>query len=88
MKAKGILNHDCHVCQRQREKLKQKLEVEKVIKETEGGKEENKNKVLPWKLVRVQEYEGDDYWSEPWIDDLLRDIRDGKVSIVVVCAAK
>ena len=45
-----------------------------------------RDKFLPWELVTLAEYEGDNYWLEPWIEDLFRDIKQKKMTVKEVKA--
>ena len=36
---------------------------------------------MPWELVTMANYEGENYWLEPWIEDLFKDIEQKKVSV-------
>jgi len=35
----------------------------------------------PWELVTIGKYEGDNYWLEPWIGDLFREIEQKKMTV-------
>jgi len=35
----------------------------------------------PWELVTMANYEGENYWLEPWIEDLFKNIEQKKVSV-------
>jgi len=40
----------------------------------------------PWELVTMRDYEGDNYWLEPWVEDLFRDIKQKRLTVKQVAA--
>ena len=45
------------------------------------GKQMAERIAKPWELVTLADYVGDNYWLEPWIEDLFRDINQKKVTV-------
>jgi len=35
----------------------------------------------PWELVTIRAYEGDNYWMEPWIEEMFKDIKNKRLMV-------